>query len=78
MSNAIEQNVKDDQGQKSGSVQEPAIEVFTPEVYDKNAAKDYNGPFSGIWSRKLRVKITGRDGFEKLDIQLPVSDHPKN
>nr|QEI21540.1 phosphoenolpyruvate carboxylase [Zygophyllum xanthoxylum] len=30
------------------------------------------GPFSGIWSRTLRVKITGRDGFEKLDIRIPA------
>lgn len=54
------------------------IEVFTPEVYNKYAADDSRGPFSGIWSRKLRVKITGRDGFEKLDIQLPVSHRANN
>ncbi|XP_020219109.1 uncharacterized protein LOC109802239 isoform X2 [Cajanus cajan] len=29
-------------------------------------------PFSGIWSRTLRVKITGRDGFEKLDLRIPA------
>ncbi|KAL9436664.1 hypothetical protein AB3S75_022670 [Citrus x aurantiifolia] len=28
--------------------------------------------FSGIWSRTLRVKITGRDGFEKLDVRIPA------
>ncbi|XP_061989815.1 uncharacterized protein LOC133708373 isoform X2 [Rosa rugosa] len=28
--------------------------------------------FSGIWSRKLRIKITGRDGFEKLDVSIPA------
>ncbi|KAJ1443284.1 Pyruvate/Phosphoenolpyruvate kinase-like domain superfamily [Sesbania bispinosa] len=28
-------------------------------------------PFSGIWSRTLRIKITGRDGFEKLDLRIP-------
>ena len=49
------------------------VEVVTPEVYNKYAADNSSGPFSGIWSIKLRVKITGRDGFEKLDIQIPVS-----
>ncbi|XP_057960050.1 uncharacterized protein LOC131152282 isoform X2 [Malania oleifera] len=29
-------------------------------------------PFSGIWSRTLRIKITGGDGFEKLDIRIPA------
>nr|XP_017219601.1 PREDICTED: 2,3-dimethylmalate lyase isoform X4 [Daucus carota subsp. sativus] len=29
-------------------------------------------PFSGIWSRKLRVKIIGRDGSEKLDVRIPA------
>ncbi|XP_047308057.1 2,3-dimethylmalate lyase isoform X2 [Impatiens glandulifera] len=29
-------------------------------------------PLSGIWSRTLRVKITGRDGSEKLDIRIPA------
>ncbi|XP_047172617.1 2,3-dimethylmalate lyase-like isoform X2 [Vigna umbellata] len=29
-------------------------------------------PFSGIWSRTLRVKLTGRDGFEKLDLRIPA------
>ncbi|CAN1833437.1 2,3-dimethylmalate lyase [Linum perenne] len=30
------------------------------------------GPFSGIWSRTLRVKITGKDGFERLDVRIPA------
>ncbi|XP_050256285.1 uncharacterized protein LOC126701896 isoform X2 [Quercus robur] len=29
-------------------------------------------PFSQIWSRTLRIKITGRDGFEKLDVRIPA------
>ncbi|CAJ2668813.1 unnamed protein product [Trifolium pratense] len=29
-------------------------------------------PFSGIWSRTLRIKITGRDGIEKLDLRIPA------
>lgn len=44
------------------------VEVITPEVYTPNGAKQS----SGIWSRKLRVKITGQDGYEKLDIRIPA------
>ncbi|XP_071900833.1 uncharacterized protein [Coffea arabica] len=61
-----------DKDQKNQSVQDPVVEVVTPEVYNKYAADNSSGPFSGIWSIKLRVKITGRDGFEKLDIQIPA------
>ncbi|KAK7272855.1 hypothetical protein RIF29_13895 [Crotalaria pallida] len=28
--------------------------------------------FSGIWSQTLRIKLTGRDGFEKLDLKSPA------
>ncbi|XP_026389203.1 uncharacterized protein LOC113284028 isoform X2 [Papaver somniferum] len=30
------------------------------------------GRFSGIWSRQLRVKVTGKDGSEKLEIRIPA------
>ncbi|KAL1154424.1 hypothetical protein V6Z11_A09G239700 [Gossypium hirsutum] len=36
---------------------------------DRDGSRD---PFSGIWSRTLRIKITGRDGFEKLDVRVPA------
>ncbi|XP_039055642.1 2,3-dimethylmalate lyase isoform X4 [Hibiscus syriacus] len=36
---------------------------------DRDGSRD---PFSGIWSRTLRIKITGRDGIEKLDIRVPA------
>lgn len=42
-------------------------------MYNEYVADGSGGPFSGIWSKKLRVKITGRDGYEKLDIRIPVS-----
>ncbi|KAK8489626.1 hypothetical protein V6N13_028065 [Hibiscus sabdariffa] len=29
-------------------------------------------PLSGIWSRTLRIKNTGRDGIEKLDVRVPA------
>ncbi|OIW20330.1 hypothetical protein TanjilG_08872 [Lupinus angustifolius] len=31
-----------------------------------------NDSFSGIWSRTLRIKLTGRDGIEKLDLRSPA------
>ncbi|KAL3506649.1 hypothetical protein ACH5RR_032031 [Cinchona calisaya] len=69
---STQENVQGDKDQKIESVQDPVIEVFTPEVYEKYVTDDSRGPFSGIWSRKLRVKITGRDGSEKLDIKIPA------
>lgn len=49
----------------------PVVELMNPDMY-KYGGGGSNDPFSGIWSRSLRVKITGRDGFEKLDIRIPV------
>ena len=59
-------------GQRS---KEPIVEVITPEVYSNFGADSSRDPFSGIWSRTLRLKITGRDGYEKLDVRIPVSHH---
>jgi len=53
------------------SQQDPPIEVVTPEVYTDSGT--WRGALGGIWSRTLRVKITGRDGVEKLDVRIPVS-----
>lgn len=60
------------QEKRNQSEEDPVVEVLTPEVYNEYVADDSGGPFSGIWSKKLRVKITGRDGFEKLDIRIPA------
>lgn len=49
--------------------EEPIVEVMTPEV----VYSESRNPFSRIWSRSLRIKIIGRDGFEKLDVRIPVS-----
>lgn len=67
-----EYSVQVDKEQNTQTPQDEVVEVFTPEVLDQYVA-DSKGPLSGIWSRKLRVKITGRDGSEKLDIRIPVS-----
>ncbi|KAF9688303.1 hypothetical protein SADUNF_Sadunf02G0183500 [Salix dunnii] len=68
----IQQRTSDDTEQRSQSPQDPVVEVITPEVYSSYGADNSRGPFSGIWSRTLRVKITGRDGFEKLDVRIPA------
>ncbi|XP_023640632.1 uncharacterized protein LOC17889256 isoform X2 [Capsella rubella] len=47
--------------------EDPIVEVITPEVYNEP-----RNPFSRIWSRSLRIKIIGRDGFEKLDVRIPA------
>ncbi|XP_073284319.1 uncharacterized protein [Primulina huaijiensis] len=54
------------------SAYEAVVEVLTPEKYRNYDADGSEGPFSGIWSRKLRVKITGRDGSERLDVRIPA------
>ncbi|XP_019054615.1 PREDICTED: uncharacterized protein LOC104605327 [Nelumbo nucifera] len=68
----IQQSTPDVIGESGQSRQDPVIEVITPDVYNNYGADGPRGPFSGIWSRTLRVKITGRDGFEKLDIRIPA------
>ncbi|KAK9201044.1 hypothetical protein WN944_016245 [Citrus x changshan-huyou] len=64
---------QDDTAWRGQSSQDPIVEVITPEVYTNSGAGGSRDAFSGIWSRTLRVKITGRDGFEKLDVRIPVS-----
>lgn len=54
---------KDDPEQREDLI----VEVITPEVYNEP-----RNPFSRIWSRSLRIKIIGRDGFEKLDVRIPA------
>lgn len=68
----MQERNEDDKEQRSQSLQEPVVEVLTPEVYSNSGAGSSADPFSGIWSRKLRVKIIGRDGSEKLDVRIPA------
>ncbi|KAH7834350.1 hypothetical protein Vadar_015095 [Vaccinium darrowii] len=67
-----QQGGQEDMEQRGQSSQEPVVEVITPDVYKGYGADGSQGPFSGIWSRTLRVKITGRDGFERLDVRIPA------
>ncbi|KAF6146863.1 hypothetical protein GIB67_018516 [Kingdonia uniflora] len=53
-----------------GEEQELVVEVVTPEVY--YGSDGPKGPFGGMWSRTLRVEITGQDGSEKLELWIPV------
>ncbi|KAG5530946.1 hypothetical protein RHGRI_025777 [Rhododendron griersonianum] len=68
----IQQGDEEDTELRDQSPQEPVVEVITPDVYNSYGADGSRGPFSGIWSRTLRVKITGRDGFERLDVRIPA------
>ncbi|CAN6448895.1 unnamed protein product [Victoria cruziana] len=52
--------------------EEAIVEVVTPEVYNNSEGDSTGGTTSGIWSRSLRIKITGRDGLEKLDVRIPA------
>ncbi|CAN1833438.1 Carboxyvinyl-carboxyphosphonate phosphorylmutase [Linum perenne] len=69
---SVQRKDEDDKEQRSESPEEPVVEVITPDVYTPYGADGSRGPFSGIWSRTLRVKITGKDGFERLDVRIPA------
>ncbi|KAI7726250.1 hypothetical protein M8C21_008594 [Ambrosia artemisiifolia] len=69
---SIQRKGQDDTEQTGQSSTEPIVELLNPDTYSKYGGGDTQNPFSGIWSRKLRVKIIGRDGFEKLDVRIPA------
>lgn len=54
-------------------LQEPVIDIL-PQLYDIGSSGS-RGPSTGMWSRTLRLKITGRDGVLKIDAKIPVSNH---
>ncbi|KAD5507846.1 hypothetical protein E3N88_15549 [Mikania micrantha] len=61
---SIQRKGQDDTEQTGQSSTEPIVELLNPDTYSQ-----YGG---GIWTRTLRVKIIGGDGFEKLDVRIPV------
>lgn len=69
----MQQRPEENMEQRVDIVRDPIIEVINPRIYDNSGGDGSRTPFSGIWSRKLRVKITGRDGFERLDVRILVS-----
>lgn len=57
---------------RESNQQDPIIEVITPEVYyPEDSSKGY---LPRSMSRMLRVKITGSDGSEKIELRIPVSN----
>ncbi|KAK6146291.1 hypothetical protein DH2020_020160 [Rehmannia glutinosa] len=69
---SLQRSAPNDPEMGNQSTEDPVVEVVTPEIYSNYVADGSSGPFSGIWSRKLRVRITGRDGFERLDVRIPA------
>ncbi|KAG6535859.1 hypothetical protein ZIOFF_000889 [Zingiber officinale] len=58
--------------ERTDNLNEPVVEVVTPYVYDNYSSGYSRSRQSGIWSRTLRLKITGRDGLERLDVRIPA------
>uniref|UniRef100_A0ACD5UCM1 Uncharacterized protein n=1 Tax=Avena sativa TaxID=4498 RepID=A0ACD5UCM1_AVESA len=50
--------------------QDPIIDIL-PQLYDPGSTGG-RGPSSGMWSRTLRLRITGRDGVQKMDARIPA------
>ncbi|KAF5465257.1 hypothetical protein F2P56_015280 [Juglans regia] len=69
---SMQNSAQDDTKQRGRSPDDPIVEVITPYVYNNDGADGSRDPFSQIWSRTLRIKITGRDGFERLDVRIPA------
>ncbi|KAL5542968.1 hypothetical protein UlMin_010678 [Ulmus minor] len=68
----IQQRPQDTAEQRDRSPEAPIVEVITPDVYNNYGADASRDPFSSIWSRTIRIKITGRDGIERLDVRIPA------
>ncbi|XP_042415843.1 2,3-dimethylmalate lyase-like isoform X1 [Zingiber officinale] len=64
--------VTPEQSQRTDNFNEPVVEVVTPYVYDNYSSDDSRNRQSRILSRTFRLKITGRDGLEKLDVRIPA------
>ncbi|KAG6667505.1 2,3-dimethylmalate lyase isoform X1 [Carya illinoinensis] len=69
---SMQNSAQDDTKKRGRGPDDPIVEVITPYVYNNNGADGSRDPFSQIWSRTLRIKITGRDGFERLDVRIPA------
>ncbi|KAK3144323.1 hypothetical protein QOZ80_4AG0311520 [Eleusine coracana subsp. coracana] len=68
--NTSESSSPKDFKSRSEKPQEPVVEIL-PQLYDAGSAGG-RGPSTGMWSRTLRLKITGRDGVEKFDARIPA------
>ena len=63
--------IQEDAAQRTGRSGNPVVEVLSP-LHDSYKSGDSNERSSGIWSRTLRIKVTGSNGIEKLDVRIPA------
>lgn len=63
------QKKQEEAGQKDEKITDPVVEAISP-VY--NGSGDSSERSSGIWSRSLRLKITGSNEHEKLNVCIPA------
>ncbi|XP_057540957.1 uncharacterized protein LOC130818775 [Amaranthus tricolor] len=70
--NLIQDDDKSNLNENGQSPKDPPLEVVIPEVYSNPGADSSRGAFGDLWSRTLRIKITGNDGSEKLDVRIPA------
>ncbi|KAG8082595.1 hypothetical protein GUJ93_ZPchr0014g46938 [Zizania palustris] len=65
-----EANSQGDTKSRTEIPQEPVIDIL-PQLYDVGSTGG-KGPSTGMWSRTLRLRITGRDGVQKIDARIPA------
>ncbi|XP_020572977.1 uncharacterized protein LOC110019586 [Phalaenopsis equestris] len=58
-------------GQRAERINEPVVEALS-QLDGGSKSGDSNDRSSGIWSQTLRLKVTGSNGFEKLDVRIPA------
>lgn len=68
--NTSEASSPGDAKSRTETPQEPVIDIL-PQLYDLGSTGG-RGPSAGMWSRTLRLRITGRDGVQKIDARIPV------
>ncbi|BAS89964.1 uncharacterized protein [Oryza sativa Japonica Group] len=68
--NTSEASSPGDAKSRTETPQEPVIDIL-PQLYDLGSTGG-RGPSAGMWSRTLRLRITGRDGVQKIDARIPA------
>ncbi|KAL8217289.1 hypothetical protein R6Q57_024126 [Mikania cordata] len=63
---SIQRKGQDDTEQTGQSSTEPIVELLNPDTYSKYGGGGTPNPFSGIWTRTLRVKIIGEMALKNL------------
>ncbi|PKU82941.1 Petal death protein [Dendrobium catenatum] len=67
----ITPKIQEEVSQRAERVSEPVVELISP-LHDGYKSNDSNDRSSDIWSRTLRLKVTGNNGVEKLDVLIPA------